>query len=133
MRGHLHGNRFATMKPRPLQVFCDEKNRTWSLSLDMTGEVARALRLSVAPHSQTGARSGKTVADIREPRQVDAVLSRVVDGSTPASELSQELMDLLTTLADERPGPECIAYLQWRLCEWIVESRRSQFNGEHAA
>jgi hypothetical protein len=42
-------------------------------------------------------------------------------------------MDLLLTLAEELPGQPCIDFLQWRLCEWIAENRRSNFKGEHAA
>ena len=121
------------MKPRPLQIFCDDKLRTWSLALDMTGEVARALRLAVAPQAHTGARSGKVVAEIREARQIDAVMVRVIDTSVEPHDLSEELMDLLLTLATERPSGECVAYLKWRLCEWIADSRRSRFSGENVA
>lgn len=121
------------MKPQPLQVFCDDKQSTWALSLDMTGAVACALRLSVAALSHKGARSGKVVAEIREPRQVDVIISRVGDVSIEPSDLAQELMDLLMTLAEKQPGPECVDFLQWRLCEWIAENRRCHFKGENAA
>ncbi len=121
------------MKPQPLQVFCDDKQSTWALSLDMTGAVVCALRLSVAPLSHKGARSGKVVAEIREPRQVDVIISRVADESIEPGDLAQELMDLLMTLAEKRPSGECVDFLQWRLCEWIDGNRRSRFKGEHAA
>ncbi|HEX3896627.1 MAG TPA: hypothetical protein VHW73_10490 [Rudaea sp.] len=121
------------MKPQPLQVFCDDNQCTWALSLDMTGAVACALRLSVAPMAQKGARSGKIIAEIRDPRQVDVIVSRVSDESIEPSDLAQELMDLLMTLAEERPSGECVDFLQWRLCEWIVENRRCRFKGENAA
>ncbi len=121
------------MNPQPLQVFCDDSNCTWSLSLDTTGADTCALRLSVAPRDQRGARRGKIVAEIRDTRQMDAVVTRIADESLEASQLSQELVDLLMTLAEELPGPECVDFLQWRLCEWIVENRRVRFNGENAA
>jgi hypothetical protein len=121
------------MKSQPLQVFCDDKQSTWALSLDMTGAVARALRLSVAPLSHKGARSGKVVAEIREPRQVDVIISRVGDVSIEPSDLARELMDFLMTLAATRPSGECVDFLEWRLCEWIAENRRRRFKGENAA
>jgi hypothetical protein len=121
------------MKPQPLQVFCDDKQCTWALSLDMAGTVACALRLSVAPLAQKGARSGKVVAEIRDPRQVDVIVARVVDESIEPGDLAQELMDLLMTLAEKQPGSECVNFLQWRLCEWIAENRRCRFKGENAA
>jgi hypothetical protein len=121
------------MKPQPLQVFCDDSNCTWSLALDTTGADACAFRLSVAPRAQRGARRGKIVAEIRDPRQIDAVIGRIADESIEPSQLSQELVDLLMTLAEELPGPSCVDFLQWRLCQWIVENRRIRFNGEHAA
>jgi hypothetical protein len=121
------------MKPQPLQVFCDDKQSTWALSLDMTGAVVRALRLSVAPLSHKGARSGKVVAEIREPRQVDVIISRVAEESIEPSDLAQELMDLLMTLAEKQPSGECVDFLQWRLCEWIAENRRCRFKRENAA
>jgi hypothetical protein len=121
------------MKPQPLQVFCDDNQRTWALSLDMTGAVACALRLSVAPLAQKGARSGKAVAEIRDPRQIDVIVSRVGDESIEPSDLAQELMDLLMTLAEKRPSNECVDFLQWRLCEWIAENRRRRFRSENVA
>ena len=121
------------MNPQPLHVFCDDGNCTWSLFLEMGGVTVRALRLSVAPLAQTGARSGKIVGEIREARQIDAVMARVADSSEQPKELSQELMDLLVTLAREQPSEECVEFLRWRLCEWIVENRRSRFKDEYAA
>jgi hypothetical protein len=121
------------MKPQPLQVFCDDDNCTWSLSLDTTGGDASALRLSVAPMAQRGARRGTIVAEIRDPRQIDAVVARLADETVNPTQLAQELMDLLMTLAEVLPGPECIEFLQWRLCEWIADNRRSHFNGKNVA
>jgi hypothetical protein len=43
-----------------------------------------------------------------------------------------ELMDLLLTLATQKPGEEAVAFLVWRLHEWVAESRRG-CNGGHAA
>jgi hypothetical protein len=122
-----------TMNPQPLHVFCDDGDSTWSLFLETGGDTARALRLSVAPVAQTGARSGTIVGEIREARQIDAVIARVADAGVPPKELSEELIDLLVTLAREQPSNECIEFLRWRLCEWVVENRRSRFNDEYAA
>lgn len=121
------------MKPQPLQVFCDDSHCTWSLSLDVVGVDANAWRLSVAPLAQRGARRGKIVAEIRDPRQMDAVMARLSDETVEPNDLAQELIDLLMTLAEELPGPECVDFLQWRLCEWIAENRRSRFKSENAA
>ncbi|MEP6484843.1 MAG: hypothetical protein ABJB01_10360 [Rudaea sp.] len=121
------------MNPQPLHIFCDDGDSTWSLFLEMRDGTARALRLSVAPLAQTGSRSGTVVGEIREARQIDAVMARVADPNVSPKELSEELIDLLVTLARERPGKECVEFLRWRLCEWIAENRRSRFNGVHAA
>ncbi len=115
------------MRPQPLQVFCDDIDRTWSLSLETSGERVSALRLSNAPLALTGARRGRLMAEICEPRQLEAMVSRVTDSHESPSSLAVELMDLLLTLSAEKPGIECLDFMRWRLCEWIVENRRNRF------
>ena len=112
------------MRTHPLQVFCDDVNCTWSLSLESSGDGVGALRLSNAPLDLTGARAGRVMAEIRDPRQVDAMVTRVTDPVEPAPELAVELIDLLVTLSPEKPSIECLDFMRWRLCEWIVENRR---------
>ena len=119
------------MRLRPLQVFCDDLDRTWSLSLETSGDGVNALRLSNAPLALTGARRGRLMAEICEPRQLEAVVARVTDSNEPPSSLSVELMDLLLTLSPEKPGIECLDFMRWRLCEWIVENRRNRFHGSN--
>ncbi len=114
------------MKTHPLQVFCEDVNFTWALSLESTGDGVSALCLSKAPLELTGARAGRAVAEIRDQRQVDAMVVRVADPSEPPSELAVELIDMLVTLSQEKPSPECLDFMRWRLCEWIVENRRGQ-------
>jgi hypothetical protein len=127
------GDRSIAMRPQPLQVFCDDVSCTWSLSLESSGEGVSALRLSNAPLDLTGARRGRLMAEIRDPRQVDAMVVRVADLSEPAPDLSIELMDMLVTLSPEKPSPECLDFMRWRLCEWIVENRRGQQQRENVA
>ena len=115
------------MKPRPLQLYCDSDDCTWSLSLD-----GRVFRLSFEPRQGSSASGEKTVAEIREPRQVDAVISRIGDCSIAPQQVAIELMDLLLTLATQKPSEESISFLVWRLREWVAESRRA-CNGGHAA
>ena len=114
------------MRTHPLQVFCDDVNCTWSLSLESSGDGVGALRLSNAPLDLTGARAGRVMAEIRDPRQVDAMVTRVTDPVEPAPELAVELIDLLVTLSPEKPSIECLDFMRWRLCEWIVENRRDR-------
>jgi hypothetical protein len=121
---HANGDRFRAMRTYPLQVFCDDVNCTWSLSLESTGDGVSALCLSNAPLELTGARAGRIVAEIRDPRQVDAMVTRVGDPAEPPSDLAVELIDLLVTLSQEKPSTECLDFMRWRLCEWIVENRR---------
>jgi hypothetical protein len=125
-RLHVIGDRFNAMRTQPLQVFCDDVDCTWSLSLESSGEGVSSLRLSTAPLELTGARSGRLMAEIADPRQVDAMVARVTDPAEPAPELSVELMDLLVTLSRKKPSTECLDFMRWRLCEWIVENRRGQ-------
>jgi hypothetical protein len=124
IRLHAIGDRFSAMRTHPLQVFCDDVNCTWSLSLESSGDGVGALRLSNAPLDLTGARAGRVMAEIRDPRQVDAMVTRVTDPVEPAPELAVELIDLLVTLSPEKPSIECLDFMRWRLCEWIVENRR---------
>jgi len=124
IRLHAIGDRFPAMRTHPLQVFCDDVNCTWSLSLESSGDGVGALRLSHAPLDLTGARAGPVMAEIRDPRQVDAMVTRVTDPVEPAPELAVELIDLLVTLSPEKPSIECLDFMRWRLCEWIVENRR---------
>ena len=42
------------------------------------------------------------------------------------SDLAVELIDLLVTLSPEKPSTECLDFMRWRLCEWIVENRRGR-------
>ena len=121
------------MKPHPLQVFCDDVDCTWSLSLESTGEEVSALRLSNAPLNLTGARRGRLMAEICDPRQVDAMVTRVTDAVEPAGELAIELIDLLVTLSSKKPSNECLDFMRWRLCEWIVENRRGRQRHENVA
>jgi len=114
------------MRTHPLQVFCDDVNCTWSLSLESSGDSVSALCLSCAPLDLTGARAGRIVAEIRDPRQVDAMVTRVGDPTEPPSELAVELIDLLVTLSQEKPSTECLDFMRWRLREWIVENRRGR-------
>lgn len=123
---HANGDRFRAMRTHPLQVFCDDANCTWSLSLESSGEGVSALCLSCAPLELTGARAGRIVAEIRDPRQVDAMVTRVGDPAEPPSDLAVELIDLLVTLSQEKPSTECLDFMRWRLCEWIVENRRGR-------
>ena len=132
-RLHAVGKRSLPMKPHPLQVFCDDVDCTWSLSLESAGEGVRALRLSNAPLDLTGSRQGRLMAEIRDPRQVDAMVTRVTDPTEPAAELAVELIDLLVTLSPARPSTECLDFMRWRLCEWIVENRRGQMHNENVA
>jgi hypothetical protein len=126
IRLHAIGDRFRAMRTHPLQVFCDDVNCTWSLSLESTGDGVSAMRLSKAPLELTGAFAGRILAEIRDPRQVDAMVTRVTDPAEPAPELSVELIDLLVTLSPEKPSTECLDFMRWRLCEWIIENRRGR-------
>ena len=114
------------MRTHPLQVFCDDVNCTWSLSLESSGDGVSALRLSNAPLELTGARAGRLMAEIRDQRQVEAMVARVTDPAEPPSDLAIELIDLLITLSPEKPSTECLDFMRWRLCEWIVENRRGR-------
>jgi len=123
---HAIGDRSSAMRTHPLQVFCDDVNCTWSLSLESSGDGVSALRLSNAPLELTGARAGRLMAEIRDQRQVEAMVARVTDPAEPPSDLAIELIDLLITLSPEKPSTECLDFMRWRLCEWIVENRRGR-------
>ena len=73
------------------------------------------------------------VAEIGEQRQVDAIIARVGDDSIQPQELAIELMDLLLTLAADKPSEECIGFLTWRLREWVEASRRSRITHHFVA
>ena len=123
---HAIGDRFRAMRTHPLQVFCDDVNCTWSLSLESSGDGVSALCLSNAPLELTGARAGRLMAEIRDQRQVEAMVARVTDPAEAPSDLAVELIDLLVTLSPELPSTECLDFMRWRPCEWIIENRRGR-------
>lgn len=121
------------MNPSPLKIYCDSVDQTWSLSLETTRSEGRAFRLACGPLIQKGSAPEEIVAEIREPRQVDAVIARVGDAAVDAQDLAVELMDLLLTLAVNKPTDDCVAFLTWRLCEWVIASRRNDSNNGYFA
>jgi hypothetical protein len=54
----------------------------------------------------------------------DEALLAVWDIGEEPKPLAEQLVDMLVTLALEKPSEDCINFLQWRLCEAIHDLRR---------
>ena len=53
----------------------------------------------------------------------EGVLDDIRNGDESPKELAEQYLDMLQTLASEQASAECVAYLQWRLCEFITALR----------
>lgn len=108
------------MKLVPLHVhaFCAHGAGSWALAF---GFRADGLRLWLSSADDIG--GARVVAEISEPRQMDAIVDRIGDRAMAARDVAVELFDLLCTLAGNPPEDECKAYLLARMEEWIERTR----------
>lgn len=117
--------------PLNVHAHCARAGRSWTLGFGSLGD---GLSFFLTCADETAADSNpKIVAQIRETRQVDAVIDRIADVSTNAEDIAVELFDLLVTLAMDFPDPDCKHYLVERLTEWILCDRSSRLERSNAA
>ena len=111
------------MKFVPLNVhaFCAQGARSWALAFGSRGGGLR-LWLSAAE----GVGTARVVAEISEPRQIDAIVDRIGDMAMTTRDVAVELFDLLSTLAGNPPEDHCKAFLVSRMEEWIVRTRMAR-------
>ncbi len=111
------------MKFVPLNVhaFCAQGSRSWTLAFGSRGD---GLRLWLAMSEDTGI--ARVVAEISEPRQMDAIIDRIADMAMRACDVAIEFFDLLSTLAGDVPDENCKAFLVARMEEWIARTRHSR-------
>ena len=117
--------------PLNVHAHCARAGRSWTLGFGSHGE---GLSFFLTCADETAADPNpKIVAQIRETRQVDAVIERIAVVSTSAKDIAVELFDLLVTLALDFPDPDCKRYLIERLSEWIIRNRSSRLERGNAA
>jgi hypothetical protein len=102
-----------------MRVDFEDHDRTWAVWVE-TGIRIHTLRLSYALR-RPGSESVVSVAQLPIG---DAVLDSFADSQEEPKALSEQLIDMLYTLASEKPPTECISYLQWRFCESIHDLRK---------
>jgi hypothetical protein len=117
--------------PLNVHAHCARAGRSWTLGFGSRGD-GLSFFLTCADETALDP-NPKIIAQIREARQVDAVIERIADVSTNAKDIAIELFDLLVTLAMDFPDPECKEYLVERLTEWIMRNRSSRLERGNAA
>ncbi len=108
----------------------EENERQWSLWVER-GVRMHTLRLSyMCPD-----RDPSAVITVAQLPIGHAVLDSLADAQHDPAALSEQLIDMLSTLASEKPSADCVAYLRWRFCEAIRDQRRSHLaqNADTAA
>jgi hypothetical protein len=98
----------------------EEGERLWSLWVEY-GVRMHALRLSYV----FADRDPSAVITVAQLPIGQAVLDAFADAQHDPAALSEQLIDMLSTLASEKPSADCVAYLRWRFCEAIHDVRRS--------
>ena len=97
----------------------EEAERLWSLWVEH-GVRMHTLRLSYVFSD----RDPSVVITVAQLPIGGAVLDSFADEQHDPAALSEQLIDMLSTLASEKPSGDCVAYLCWRFCEAIRELRR---------
>jgi hypothetical protein len=117
--------------PLNVHAYCARAGRSWTLGFGWRGD-GLSLFLMCADETASDPEP-KVVAQIREARQIDAVVDRIADVSTNAKDIAIELFDLLVTLAMDFPDPDCKQYLVERMSDWIMRNRSSRLERGNAA
>ncbi len=106
----------------------EDGERLWSLWLEH-GVRMHTLRLSyVFPDRDPAA-----VITVAQLPIGQAVLDAFADEQHDPAALSEQLIDMLSTLASEKASVDCVAYLRWRFCEAIRDVRRSNLANTNTA
>jgi hypothetical protein len=100
-----------------LKIDFEEPECIWSFWVE-TGIRSHGVRLS---RSETATNEAETIAYLRIN---DGVLEAFEDEREDAESLSEQLIDMLSTLASKQPPEDCLSFLRWRLCEAITDLRR---------
>jgi hypothetical protein len=117
--------------PLNVHAYCARAGRAWTLGFGWRGD-GLSLFLMCADETASDPNS-KVIAQIREARQIDAVVDRIADVSSNAQDVAIELFDLLVTLAMDFPDPDCKRYLVERTSQWIMRNRSSRLEQGNAA
>jgi hypothetical protein len=117
--------------PLNVHAYCARVGRSWTLGFGWRGD-GLSLFLMCADETASDP-NAKVVAQIREARQIDAVVDRIADVSSNAQDVAIELFDLLVTLAMDFPDPDCKRYLVERMSQWIMRNRSSRLERGNAA
>ncbi|MDR3389436.1 MAG: hypothetical protein P4L92_20520 [Rudaea sp.] len=112
----------------------EDSDRTWTLWIEALRPNDQWIRLLYQRHSDKSPASGKTVAKITDRERVYCFLEQVCDhDSGDPVELAAQILDMLVTLASEKPPEDAVAYLKWRTGEWIRDARGRGMGREDAA
>jgi hypothetical protein len=103
----------------------EDSDRTWTLWVEALRPNDQWIRLFYQLHSDKPPAASKMVAKITERERVYCFLDQVRDpDDADPGELAAQILDMLVTLASEKPPEDAVAYLKWRTSEWIRDERR---------
>ena len=103
----------------------EDSDRTWTLWVEALCPNDQWIRLFYQLHSDKPPAASKMVAKITERERVYCFLDQVRDpDDADPGELAAQILDMLVTLATEKPPEDAVAYLKWPTSEWIRDERR---------
>jgi len=111
----------------------EDSDRDWTLWIEALRPNDQWIRLYYRLHAEQSLVSSRMVAKITDRDRVYCFLDQVFDADDgDPMEVASQILDMLVTLATEKPPEEAVYYLKWRTSEWIRDERR-RATGEGAA
>jgi hypothetical protein len=112
----------------------EDSDRTWTLWIEALRPNDQWIRLFYQLHDDKSPAPSKMVAKITERERVYCFLDQVCDADDgDPGELSAQILDMLVTLATEKPPEDAVAFLKWRTSQWIRDERVRIVGEEDAA
>jgi hypothetical protein len=124
-----------SMSANAIMVHLDfeDHDRNWTLWIEAVRPSEQWIRLIYRMHENTSPTSGVIVAEITNQERVYCFLDQVQDTDEPAQAIAAQIIDMLWTLASEKPPQDALDYLRWRVGEWICDERRHAIDDSRAA
>ncbi len=112
----------------------EDCDRTWTLWIEALRPNDQWIRLFYQLHSEKPPVSSKMVAKITDRDRVYCFLDQVCDvNDGDPADLAAQILDMLVTLATEKPPEEAVDFLKWRTNQWIRDERGRAIGEEGAA
>jgi hypothetical protein len=108
-------------------------DRIWTLWIEALRPNGQWIRLLYRHHDGHAWSPGVVVAEITHRDRVHCFLELAYDNDEEADALAEQTVDMLWTLAREKPPVDAMTGLRWRLRKWICDERRRAANCLKAA